>query len=117
LKLHEHAAQCSSVICTLKSDFIYFTKENARLQLMKADKFMSSSQNVRNVCIWNQATVQKIRILHGMGLLFYNQAGGPGLSKIKYSLLNFKGETNQPLSFALCFPEILNHPQNPCVDF
>jgi hypothetical protein len=84
---------------------------------MKTDKSMSSFQNLRKVCLWNQATVQKIRILHGMGFLLYNQASGSDYSKIMYSLFNIKGEINEPLSFFPCFPDILNHPQNPCVDF
>jgi len=60
---------------------------------------MSSFQNLRNVCMWNQATVQKIRILHRMGFLLYNQASGSDYSKIMYSLFNIKGKINQPLSF------------------
>lgn len=84
---------------------------------MKTDKSVSSFQNLRNVCMWNQATVQKIRNLQRMGFLLYNQASGSHYSKIRYSLFNIKGEINQPFSFVLCFAEILNHPQNPCVDF
>jgi hypothetical protein len=66
--------------------------------------------------MWNQATVQKIRILHRMGFLLYNQASRSDYSKIMYSIINIKGELNQPLSFVLCFFEILKHPQNPCID-
>lgn len=83
---------------------------------MKTDKSVSSFQNLRNVHMWNQATVHKIRILHRMGFLLYNQPSGSDYGKITYSLFNIKGEINQPFSFVLCFPEILNHPQNPCVD-
>jgi hypothetical protein len=66
--------------------------------------------------MWNQARVQKIKIIHKIGFLLYNQASGSDYSKIMYSLFSIKGEINERFSFVLCFPEILNRPQNPCVD-
>lgn len=109
--------------CTILLLSVHLSSVFSNLILFTSQKKMlvHSSWRLTNLCLLFKILEmsvcgirqqsKKIRILHRMGFLLYNQASGSDYSKIQHQRRN-----KSTIKFFPCFPDILNHPQNPCID-